>query len=38
MDAATALDRKVPPHIWGVPETELINTPTGGLEAIISVL
>ena len=38
MNAAAALDRKVPPHVWGVSEAELINTPAGGLEAIISVL
>ena len=38
MDAAAALDRKVPPHVWGVSEAELIDAPAGGLEAIISIL
>lgn len=38
MDATTALDREVPPHVWGVPEAELIDRPAGGLEAIVSVL
>ena len=38
MDATTALDRKVTPHVWGVSEAELINTPACGLEAIVSVL
>ena len=38
MDATTALDREVAPHVWGVSEAELIDRAAGGLEAIISVL
>ena len=38
MDAAAALDREVAPYIWRVPEAELINGATGGLEAIVGVL
>ena len=37
MDAAATLDREVAPHIWGVPEVQLINNTTSGLEPIIRI-
>lgn len=37
MNAASALDGEVAPHIRRVPEVELLYSATGGLEAIIGV-
>ena len=37
MDASATLDAEVAPHIWRVPEVELLNGAASWLEAVVGI-